>query len=92
MLVAIFVVFTGASMQAEANSLSPAALESARKIYLAKCAKCHKFYEPRKYSAAEWDRWLESMSRKSKLKPAQEKLLEAYLEQYRAGTIDVIPK
>jgi hypothetical protein len=72
---------------AGADELTPTELTAARKMYVAKCAKCHKFYEPRDYSAEEWKRWMEAMSRKSKLKPEQEKLLLRYLDGYRAGRI-----
>jgi cytochrome c553 len=61
---------------------------AARKIYVAKCAKCHRFYEPKQYSEAEWQRWIGSMSGKSKLKPDQKKLLTQYLNDYRAGKIE----
>jgi len=59
----------------------------AKKLYVAKCAKCHKFYEPRKYNEAEWRKWMNTMSRKSKLKPEQDKLLNTYLDAYRSGTV-----
>ncbi len=39
----------------------------ARGIYVGKCAKCHEFYEPRKYSEADWRKWMGKMSEKSKL-------------------------
>lgn len=57
--------------------------EPGRKIYVSKCAKCHRFYEPRNYSDEDWDRWMDKMSRKSKLKPEQERELRAYLADYR---------
>ena len=41
------------------------------------CAKCHKFYEPKSYSEPDWRRWMESMSRKAKLKTEDDKLLVA---------------
>lgn len=72
---------------AVATSLTPPEIAQARKLYVAKCAKCHKFYEPKKYSENEWQRWMDSMSKKSKLKPSQSELLRQYLEEYRAGTI-----
>src|SRR5437899_912855 len=58
----------------------------ARKLYVAKCAKCHKFYDPAKYSDAEWRTWMEKMSKKAKLKPEQAEKLSQYIEDtYRAG-------
>src|SRR5437870_664482 len=58
---------------------------AARKLYVAKCAKCHKFYDPAKYSDEEWNVWMRKMSKKSKLKPEQEEMLSRYIEEtYRS--------
>ena len=58
----------------------------ARKLYVAKCAKCHKFYDPAKYSDEEWKVWMGKMSKKSKLTPEQERSLSQYIEEaYRSG-------
>ena len=54
---------------------------SARKLYVAKCAKCHKFYDPKKYSDEEWHKWMRKMSKKSKLTPEQEALLSQYIDE-----------
>lgn len=50
-----------------------------RKLYVAKCAKCHKFYDPAKYSDEEWAKWMGKMSMKAKLKPEQEQMLSRYI-------------
>jgi hypothetical protein len=52
-----------------------------RKLYVAKCAKCHKFYDPAKYSDAEWAMWMEKMGRKAKLKPDQQQILARYIDE-----------
>ena len=87
----VFVVLTAmlawAGGPARADELTPKEAAAGRKVYVAKCAKCHKFYEPKSYSEADWGRWMESMSRKSKLKTEQDKLLRGYLDDYRAGRI-----
>jgi hypothetical protein len=70
---------------AEPLTLKEAA--AARKVYVAKCAKCHKFYEPRNYSDADWTRWMGLMSQRAKLKADQAEGLKRYLAEYRAGTI-----
>jgi uncharacterized protein YceK len=58
---------------------------AARRLYVAKCAKCHKFYDPAKYSDQEWEKWMTKMSKKAKLKPEQEAMLARYIEDtYRA--------
>jgi len=73
---------------ASGDELTPQEAAAGRKVYVGKCAKCHKFYEPKSYSETDWGRWMESMSRKSKLKTEDEQLLRRYLEEYRAGRID----
>jgi hypothetical protein len=52
-----------------------------QKLYVAKCAKCHKFYDPAKYSEADWEMWMTKMSKKAKLKPAQEAELSRYISE-----------
>lgn len=74
-----------AARPAGAESLKPNEAVAARKVYVAKCAKCHKFYEPKNYTDADWGRWMGKMSRKSKLSAEQEELLKRYLAEYRAG-------
>jgi hypothetical protein len=69
------------------NELTAKEITSGRKVYVAKCAKCHKFYEPMKYSEPDWGRWMDKMNAKSKLKPDQDRLLRRYLGEYRAGRI-----
>jgi mono/diheme cytochrome c family protein len=60
---------------------SPATETAGQKVYVAKCAKCHKFYDPAKYSEADWEMWMAKMSKKAKLKPAQEAELSRYINQ-----------
>src|SRR5258706_16126217 len=55
--------------------LSPEAAASARTLYVAKCAKCHKFYDPAKYNDLQWHTWMTKMSRKAKLKPNETELV-----------------
>jgi hypothetical protein len=58
-------------------------IEPANNLYVAKCAKCHKFYNPADYSQEEWDKWMRKMSRKAKLNPEQSQLLHEYLAAFR---------
>ena len=83
----LLVLVAAASAAAGTDELTGKEIKSGRKVYVAKCAKCHKFYEPKSYSEADWGRWMEAMSRKSKLKTEQDKLLRRYLDDYRAGRI-----
>ena len=75
-----------------AQDLTQQDREAARKLYVAKCAKCHRFYEPKAYPEGKWGEWMESMSRKSKLKPDQQQLLNRYLDAYRAGQLPGKPQ
>lgn len=63
--------------------LSAREIGNARNLYQMKCAKCHKFYDPAAYSEREWRSWMGKMSKKARLKPAQEQLLSTYLDALR---------
>jgi hypothetical protein len=63
--------------------LAEAELLRARDLYVAKCAKCHRFYPPANYADSDWTTWMDKMSRKSKLRPDQEELLSRYLGAFR---------
>src|SRR5262245_19173844 len=58
--------------------------EGAR-LYRAKCARCHKFYNPADYNDAEWRSWMTKMNRKARLKPEQAQLLSRYLDTFRSA-------
>ena len=77
--------FALALSQARAADLSLSEAKEAKRIYIAKCAKCHKFYDPAGYSQTEWNVWMQKMGKKSKLKPAQFELLSKYLETFRSS-------
>ncbi|PYJ07003.1 MAG: hypothetical protein DME25_04855 [Verrucomicrobia bacterium] len=65
---------------ATATDLPSGGDPAARKLYVAKCARCHKFYDPAQYSDAEWQKWMGKMGKKSKLKPGQQEMLARYIE------------
>jgi mono/diheme cytochrome c family protein len=73
--------------EAAGGDLARMDIGAGRKLHVVKCAKCHKLHEPKGYSETDWQRWMGSMSRKSKLTAAQEELLRWYLDEYRAGRI-----
>src|ERR1051325_3574029 len=52
---------------AHAAGLSPEQTANARQLYLFRCAKCHRFYNPRDYADAAWSEWMAKMSRKAHL-------------------------
>ena len=68
---------------AAAAGLSAEEVKGAKDLYVAKCARCHKFYDPAQYDQAEWGSWMRKMSRKARLKPEQQELLSRYLGAYR---------
>lgn len=55
----------------------------ARKVYLLKCARCHKFYAPAAYADAQWQAWMVKMSKKAGLTAEEDRLLSRYLELFR---------
>lgn len=52
-----------------------------QKLYIAKCAKCHKLYDPARYSEEDWQMWMAKMSKKAKLKPDQQEEISRYVAQ-----------
>ena len=53
-------------------------------LHTAKCARCHKLYDPAAYPDADWRLWMTKMSKKAKLTHDQEAVLSRYLEAFRA--------
>jgi len=72
---------------ATAAGLSLEDVHNATKLYTAKCARCHKFYEPSAYYGAEWRYWMRIMSKKSRLNPDDDQLLSRYLNAIRTNSI-----
>ena len=58
-------------------------LETGRKVYTAKCARCHPFYDPARYDDERWNTWMEKMRRKAHLNDEQYKQLSEYLRSVR---------
>jgi len=75
-------VLPDATGPASEATLSDTDRYAAARLYKAKCARCHKFYDPAAYNQAEWDVWMQKMGKKSKLKPDQFALLSRYLETF----------
>jgi len=55
----------------------------ARKLYIAKCTSCHKYYPPSQYSEPEWETWMRKMNRKARLKSDEAETLREYLDLFR---------
>jgi len=82
------------SCQTEAAS-SPSQPQSAQKLYVVKCAKCHELYDPKKYSDADWEMWMNKMRKKSKLKLEQFESIQNFTAKIRVpetGPIETLPK
>ena len=56
---------------------------AARTLFVAKCTSCHKYYPPANYTEADWNSWMRKMSRKVRLKGAEDELLRDYLSLFR---------
>jgi len=87
-----FIGLAVAHPAASADELTLKELTAAQKTYVAKCAKCHRFYEATSYSQPDWRTWMEKMSKKSKLTEEQASLLARYLDVYRAGRLPGKPQ
>lgn len=79
------------SSPSQGGELSAVQIKTARKLYISKCAKCHKLYDPDDCSSGKWDEWMGRMAAKSKLKPEQAELLARYIEAGKAGQVE-LPK
>ncbi|MGH2643075.1 MAG: c-type cytochrome [Chitinophagaceae bacterium] len=56
-----------------------AELQSARKLYAAKCSSCHNLHLPGEYTAIQWPKILDKMQPKARISDDQKKLILAYL-------------
>ncbi len=75
------IALVGRARAAAAAEISTNKTEVGRSLYVAKCAKCHPFYEPAKYSDGEWQKWMGKMGRKARLKPEQEQAVLRYIQE-----------
>jgi mono/diheme cytochrome c family protein len=57
-----------------------------KKLYTAKCARCHQFYDPAKYNDESWKTWMGKMRRKARLNDEQYRRLSEYLQSIRSET------
>ena len=77
-------VFAGSLVSAA--ELTPDQRAKAEKLHKTKCSKCHKLYEPADYDDVSWDRWMEKMRKKARLKDEQYDLITRYLASVRSKT------
>ena len=62
-------------------------LAKAKDVYLTKCAKCHKLYEPQSYEDDAWSVWMNKMKKKAHLSEEQYELIRIYTEKIRKGEV-----
>jgi hypothetical protein len=55
----------------------------ATSLYALKCGRCHKFYDPAAYAAADWDLWMVKMGKKARLTSNEQETLSTYLATAR---------
>ena len=72
------------SSPAAAETLSSEELAAGRQLYVRKCARCHRLYEPSAYTGAAWEQWMGKMRRKARLKEPQYTQLLRYLQSLSA--------
>jgi mono/diheme cytochrome c family protein len=58
-------------------------MAAGKKLYTAKCARCHKFYDPTAYDDSKWNEWLGKMKQKARLNDEQYAKLGSYLQSLR---------
>ena len=63
----------------------PDSQKPGRKLYYAKCAKCHKLYDPASYSDQEWNMWMVKMKKKAKLNDEQQAQLSLFINTNLRG-------
>jgi cytochrome c2 len=59
-------------------------LATGRKLFLNRCARCHKLPHPDEFTPAQWSRIVPKMAKRSGLKPEQRDAVIAYLCSQRA--------
>ncbi|MFA6563823.1 MAG: hypothetical protein WCV00_18110 [Verrucomicrobiia bacterium] len=72
-----------ASCGAGAAEPSAAELAAGAKLNRAKCAKCHKLYDPAAYDESAWNGWMTKMRQKARLTDSDYAALRAYLDSQR---------
>jgi mono/diheme cytochrome c family protein len=79
-LAGMFASVTGLARAADPSANDPAVT---KRLYISKCARCHKLYDPSAYNDVEWDLWMKKMRKKTRLKTDPYNRLSRYLETLR---------
>ena len=59
--------------------------EEAKQLYLMKCSKCHRLYDPKEYDDFHWSNWMVKMKKKAHLNDEQYGKIVHYVESLRKG-------
>lgn len=62
--------------------------EQARKLYVKKCSRCHNVVLPAKLSMEKWQRMIDKMAPKAKLKGNEKDLIWAYIVTVHEAPVD----
>jgi hypothetical protein len=79
----MFSAEAGIGVPASADTWGAGQMESARKLYMIKCTKCHKLRDPADYDDDTWAAWMEKMRKKAHLNDEQFKSISRYVESLR---------
>lgn len=82
-VMAVMLALVGCVTPAPPPAATTPAGEAGRQVYVRKCASCHRFYDPARYTPAAWAGWMEKMAVKSRLSAEERAALEAYLDPFR---------
>lgn len=55
-----------------AGDISGKQLAKDRRVYLVRCARCHKAYNPADFETETWNRWMRKMRKKARVKSDEE--------------------
>jgi hypothetical protein len=66
--------------RARREGFSEEVILASAQLFNSKCVRCHKAYDPARYSEDDWEIWFDKMAKKSKLDLDQKELISNYLQ------------
>ncbi|MDQ3002423.1 MAG: diheme cytochrome c [Fibrobacterota bacterium] len=63
-------------------------LKVGRKLYISRCAECHRLTDPKKLTPADWPEMVERMAENAKINPDQQRAITQYLVSVSAAAHD----
>lgn len=79
----IILLLAGHCFAGDDSGPAPAVTNQGKWVYEAKCAKCHRYYNPKSYDDTQWAAWMDKMRRKAHLAQEQYDQLSSYLQSVR---------